>query len=973
MLKAVVKGILGSVFSRNALEKRLQSLAERASKAMSAGDKHSAIDLYKQYLKLDPKEPNALNNLGLCLADLGNLAEAHQAFELAYRLDDSNMLVVVNHARCLVDSKNIKEAIPHLVRAQVTIPQYPYTHAIYAAIQLAVGHADKARKFALRAWLAEFDNLRLANSYMWNSSYADIPEELLAAEHQFWADTCAPIPAPLLALQAEPEQASPRKLRIGYWSPDFRNHSVRYFFRPLLEGHDRSRTETILYHDFHASDAQTEEIKLHCDAFHKVFGKGDEELYRFILSHNLDVLVELAGHTSHNRLPLLQGRLAKLQITALGYPATTGLNTLDAKLSDPFIQSADDAKFYSEKPMVLPQSFWCFNPFEDVALPLNPPVVEQGYITFGCVGNIGKINRKIVDCWAAILRRVPKSRLLLRAVNFVDKAAMDAVDEDLVAAGIKRNRFVLVGPAIDAEFFKSYNEIDIVLDTHPFNGGTTTCFAVYMGVPVVSWSGASLISRMGRSILSNVGAADLVVHGAEGYINKAVSLSQDVTYLKDFRKTSRQKMAESGLGDGVKFAHDFEEACIDFLKKKTENTPGYEAKIAPLPAEEIIRRAATVLGYGRKEAAARIVKYCIRHYPNFAGAHILSTEDMTQEGKFSEAADYLLDALPGFEGADHTAALINIVRFLILADELPRAEKIVESLAHADVVESNERLQCRLYRALLTPSILSTTRTYNRSPACAIKCIIPCDDTDAFDGLVEKIKERCTVPEGVVVSYIRAGEANRIHVYNEVLSNAAADISIFWQKCIEINNANLIEDVVEVLDHCDMAGFSGAKRWSQLDWAFDDFSQRAGGYTVPSYEKPGYLEIQIAGEGSQGLETGMCLLDGAFIAVRTAKVRTVPFDADLVGAGSLLEQAWSYEAQRAGCRLAVHRNLGIHVNLDVGLDNRYLASARTRIVEKMNFDVFSDVNQNRSVISCPCSGPDKSFAAMNNYFSDAML
>jgi len=466
----------------------------------------------------------AMNNLACSLIDIGDDNAALVLAEKAFLIDDSKLPIVVNYAKALVGKQRIYEGMEFLRQAQAYAPDFPNVNTVYASMALIQGDASTARKYSLNGWLASFDSLRLANSYLFNAAYDDIDESRLAAEHRFWAETLLPH-----SFSSEKTQddhptlpAKGNKIRIGYWSPDFRNHSVRYFALPLLENHDRDNFEVIAYHDSPYHDEQTDAIKACCDHFVPVSEIPDVRLVSLMRSHQLDILVELAGHTSANRLNLLRERLATRQLTGLGYPPTTGLSSIDGKLLDIHIANDDSPHYFTEVPLVLDHSFWCFDPKEPSEIATDPPVVKNGFITFGCVGNIAKITQRMLDCWARILERVQGSRLLIRSFSLLDAAAADAIAERFVRVGIDLGRVDFHGPAGGAEFFNSYNSIDIILDTYPFNGGTTTCFATYMGVPVLSMAGKSLLSRMGMSVLSNLGLTDWLVADYEEYVEKAV-------------------------------------------------------------------------------------------------------------------------------------------------------------------------------------------------------------------------------------------------------------------------------------------------------------------------------------------------------------------------------------------------------------------------------------------------------------------
>ena len=971
LLKIIQRWLKSRDIDSQSLKKNKSAILSEASKLMAQGQTREAIDEYKKYLDIDPFNVTALNDLGVCLANIGNMQEAHRIFELAYSMDDSYVPAIVNHAKFLVDQKKSVEALPYLESARALDPKFSHVDAVYASLCLSnLGDVAGARYFQLQAWMANFENLRLANCYLFYCAYDDIEERLLAAEHRFWAETIRPADQQYAVEYFSKKKSE--KVRIGYWSPDFRNHSVRYFFRPLQKNHDREKFEIIVYHDSPFFDEQTECIQQAGDAFHSVFELTNNDLVDLIKSHQLDILVELAGHTSNNRIDLLKERLAKVQITALGYPPTTGLGSVDAKLLDRHLMTDDAAHYYSEMPLVLPTSFWCFDPMEEdpAAIASDPPMVRNGYVTFGCVGNIAKINVRLLACWREILLHVPSSRLLIRSINFDDVAAEPTLRTRFQAAGLPMERVDLHKAEGGRAYFESYNDIDIVLDTTPFNGGTTTCFAVYMGVPVVSWAGQSLISRMGLSVMSNMGAPELVATDADTYIRQSVRLSQDVAYLRRFRQEARQRMRQTGLGNGQIFAGEFEQACVELLDQKAAGGADYVSQIDVLPAEEIVRRAYGVLSYGQEDAARRILAYCFRHYPDCGSAHILFTSTMVGEQRFEQAAAYLLERLSCFSDEDRCAALVHVARSQILAGIPEQACHTVERLAGFVPHNGFDQCQVRLYQAWSAEPSLTAAPVVAPWPATGrLHCLIPCDDLVRFDAMREQMQALCLPVPGWNTTYERCDEHQRVAAYRAIRDRSDIDIVLLVQKNIDIHQPAFFQEIVTTLQNHDVVGYAGATRWAMLDWISDAFEHKAGGFMTTSSEKPGFVELSLLGGGLARVQGGMAVLDGGLLAINRVALSLADCDADLQGAETLLEQAWSHAIQCAGGKLAVHRGLGVMVQ-QAPLDRRYWAAVRTEIAECHSFDLFTRQRSDLAFVSIPASGTAQAVAILDRYFQE---
>lgn len=972
MLLKIIKNWFEKSSKKPLLPKQEQTdLFTKASDLNKQGRSREAIAEYKKYLKHNPTDAVAINDLGVCFANIGDLQEAHRLFELAYLLDDSQTPAIANHAKLLADQKRGDESYAFLKKARALEPEFRHIDTIYASLCMnGRGTVSRARHFQLRAWGGNFDTLRYANSYLFFSSYDDINESLLAAEHRFWAETLKTDENISAPLSGQPTKG--RKIRIGYWSPDYRVHSVTYFFRPLQENHDRERFEIFVYHDAPSRDEQTECIERVADSFHPVFELTDEDLASLFLSHKLDILVELAGHTSNNRINLLRRHLAPLTITALGYPPTTGLGTINAKLLDRHILTPDYQRYYSEAPLVLPSSFWCFDPMEaqPAMLAFEPPAIRNGYVTFASVGNIAKINNRIMKCWAEILRRIPRSRLLIRSINFDDPTAESNLRDRLDSVGVPVSRVDFRRSEGGKAFFESYNDIDIILDTYPFNGGTTTCFAVYMGVPVVTWAGASLISRMGLSIMTNLDAADLAAHDADTYIRKAVTLSQDIDRLKRFKRESRELMRRTGLGNGEIFAREFEQACVDMLSQVSAGVVPEPSRIDVLPADEIVRRAYDVLTNGQMDAAQRILKHCLHYYPNCGSAHILYSNTITGDDRFRKAAEYLTQRLESFDDEDRCGALMSVARNLILAGLSPQAAEAVAKLKTFNPASALDQAQIRLYQRHFfgVSPVSASLSNLQKDGRGRIHCIIPCDDLLRFHEMHSRINQICIPSPDWNITFQRCEEARRVAAYEAAAADSGIDILVLLQKNIDVCHPGFFLEIVKNLRECDMLGYVGATRWVKLDWIADGFEYKSGGFLSQSSEREKFIEIFLFGPSFSQFQGDMQVLTGEFIALRRNKFSLASLNKNWEGAEYMIEQVWSNDFFQAGGKLGVHRGLGLLRREDIELDRRYWGAVRLEIAENCGFELFEEKRADLTMVSLPAPTIKDALKALERYF-----
>lgn len=950
------------------------------------GDLHAAMLIYRECLEYDKSNVNVLNTLGACLWDVGNELEALSCFELAYSLDDSHIPAVTNYAKVLIDKKRTREAVDLLEHAVVCWPEFSNIYTLYASVLFARGEAQRAKDFYLRGWLGNFDSLRMANGYFFPLSYVEEDQRVLAAEHRFWAETMRPINlederskqsnesgkdfTPVVSF---PESIKGRRIRIGYWSPDLRDHSVRYFFRPMLEGHDRDRFEIFLYHDSFITDAQTSLMRDRADHFHDVYLLNDVQIFELIRSHQLDIIVEMAGHTSANRLTLFgENRFATLQVTGVGYPPTTGLSSIDAKLLDRFIAADGVDDFYAENPMILPSTFWCFDPLEeeDSVVAEYPPFDRNGYITFACVGNISKISDRMLAHWVEIMRRLPTSRLLIRSISFADPTSKAALFDWFERSGLDMSRVDIRGAEGGAAFFQSYNDIDIVLDTYPFNGGTTTCFATYMGVPVVSLVGDAVVGRMGLSIMANLGAEQWIAEDDEQYVEKAVNLAADRSFLRRFKLEARTKYKASPLGNGRLFMAEFESACESFLLKKLAGIPAHKTSVPALPSQELMRRAYSVANSGNLDAAQRILNHCLAVYPHHGGAHTYVAQQMAASGLRSDAIKYLNDRIIRFEECDQVSAIISVIRWLLLDGDFAQAAKW---LAQAQAMQTHDRFdsaQLGLYKTCLSVASDKTTLCIDHQGSDTsgrITVVIPCEDENYFDAMSTRMREKCLVPDGWSVTYVRCDQPTRGRTYKNLLKNNGVDVLLIMQRVVEVVSPTFYLRLLDSLDSHDVVSVAGANRWVRSHWRGDKFEFKSAGFFVESSEQSGFLELQCLGVGKGLLVGGQSILDGVLLAVRVASVSIFDFDDELGAAGWALEEDWTHAVGRAGARLAVHRNLGVLLRSVSQVDRSQLYPGLLRLQEKYKFPLFSDDREDGMVLSLPLEDVSVGLTIMDKF------
>jgi protein O-GlcNAc transferase len=348
-----------------------------------------------------------------------------------------------------------------------------------------------------------------------------------------------------------------RRLRIGYVSPDFRNHVLAVFLLPLLESHDRQQFEIFCYSNVAAPDFVTARLQPLANAWRDIRALSDEQIAALIRRDEIDILIDLTVHGDSNRLLVFARKPAPVQVTWLGYPGTTGLATIDYRLTDPYLDPPGHFDtYYSEQSFRLTDTFWCYSSIAHTPVS-DLPALHNGYITFGSLNNLFKVNPGVLSLWARALQGVERSRLIMRAP---EGSSRQWVLDTLKLGGISADRIDFVGRQPRGRYLETYHRIDIALDTFPYNGHTTTLDALWMGLPVVTLIGQTVVGRAGYSQLTNLGVPELIAQSLEEYVHIATTLASDLDRLHRLRSTLRPQIERSPLMDSSRFTRNLEAA-----------------------------------------------------------------------------------------------------------------------------------------------------------------------------------------------------------------------------------------------------------------------------------------------------------------------------------------------------------------------------------------------------------------------------
>lgn len=549
------------------------------------GRSSEAIDRYRQALAQRPGYVDALINLGNVQADIGEFTEALGSYGAALDARPDSV-VALNNTACLMRTLGrVDDAEAALHRALKLDPGNATLHDTLGNVYKDAGDLDAAivsfRK-ALEldaAAAATHSNLAYALSFQspeagpileecrrWNARFADsLPAATLsdpAQSESAQLGSAPPRAAPSRAGDAgnvrdAGDAESNRRLRIGYVSPDFRVHCQSLFTIPLLSRHDHAGFEVFCYASVKRPDSHTRRIADYADTWRDVRALDDDALCRLIREDRIDILVDLTMHMAGGRPLLFARKPAPVQIAWLAYPGTTGISAMDYRLSDPRLDPDGFDAHYSEHTLRLPDSFWCYDPLTE-PLDIGPlPALERGHLTLGCLNNPCKLTNHTLRLWSAVMHALPAARLLLMAPpgRHRDRLSQRLSEHGIAAARVDFRAFQPRG-----DYLRTYRDIDLGLDTFPYNGHTTSLDSLWMGVPVVSRVGRTCVGRGGLSQLFQLNLLELAAESDAAFVRTATSLGNDLVRLAALRSELRERMQRSALMDASRFARNIETA-----------------------------------------------------------------------------------------------------------------------------------------------------------------------------------------------------------------------------------------------------------------------------------------------------------------------------------------------------------------------------------------------------------------------------
>ena len=484
----------------------------------------SAIDNFEKALAISPNDVQCLFCLGNALNSIGRFEDAIVCYDKALSFKPLDHLILMNRGNSLKDLHRFDDALVSYKEALNANPKYFYAHSNILFFMNYVDHFSVDHRIQEARRFGENVSKFAKKFTTWNTSHCR------------------------------------HALRVGFVSPDFRNHPVGYFLEGVLSKIDAAKLECYAYSTNPLEDDLTERLKQNFKHWKSLFNAEDFQAASIIHADQINILIDLSGHTAGGRLPIFACKPAPIQISWLGYFATTGLKEMDYILGDPFVTPTCESHHFSEKIKQLPDAYLCFTAPEYIVEVGDLPAIKNGFVTFGSFNNFAKINDEVISLWAEVLQAVPGSRLVFKARQLKNSAIVSQTRDLFASFGIEPRRLSFEIETSRVEYFRSYNKIDIMLDPFPYPGGTISAESLWMGVPVLTRKGNRFISHNGETIAHNSGQSNWIAKDKADYVAKAIHFSADLCALARLRSGLRAQVLASPLFDANRFARNFETA-----------------------------------------------------------------------------------------------------------------------------------------------------------------------------------------------------------------------------------------------------------------------------------------------------------------------------------------------------------------------------------------------------------------------------
>jgi len=533
---------------------------------MAQGKPTQAIPCYQKALAIKPDFPEALGSLGTALMVQGKLTEAVTHYEQALAIKPDFPEALCDLGNALMGQGKLTEAAARYKQALAIKPDNIEALCNLGATLMVQGELTEAQAYYDRAIAIKPDFATAHSNRLLNMQYMPMvtPRELFNA-HKHYAQ-CIEAPLKSLWPKYQNKADAHRRLKVGYVSADFKNHPVAYFIEPILAGHDKAVIEVYCYYNNRRRDSYTDQIMRHADHWLDCAEMSDEQLAERIRVDSIDILVDLSGHTAGNRLSVFARKPAPVQVTWIGYAGTTGLSAMDYRITDACMDPPGmTEKYHSEALIRLPGSNAPYRPEPHCPQVNALPALTSGEFVFASLNNLVKINQTVVNLWSQILAALPHARLMLG--NVTDDIIKRRVLDLFAQAGVDAQRLILKPRMSLLDYLALHHQIDMALDTFPYNGGTTSMHSLWMGVPVLTLAGEHTISRVGVAALTGAGLDKFITHSEQEYLQRAVQIAQELPSLNQTRQLLRERMGGGTVSDPAKITRHLEAAYRDVWRQ----------------------------------------------------------------------------------------------------------------------------------------------------------------------------------------------------------------------------------------------------------------------------------------------------------------------------------------------------------------------------------------------------------------------
>lgn len=540
-----------------------ENLGARGMSLFAQKNYGEAVECFRASLRLDPANPHMWSNFSATLNELGRSEDSIGAAREAIRLKP-DLLEAWNNLGAVLDRAGRPlEAIAAYEKAIALRPTSDLWSNLGNAYK-AAGQAAQAIACYRQAVQMRPDNWRAWSNMLFVMNYsAELPLAEIAAAHRQFGQVIGQAERPV------PAASRKRRLRLGFVSADFYHHPVGRLLLPVLEAARSQRFEWFAYLNNSVRDSLTERLCARLDGVRWITGASDEAFAAQVAADGIDILIDLSGHTAGNRLPAFARRLAPVQVGWLGYAFTTGVPAMDFILADAAVLPPEDETFYGEQVVRLPDFYLLAGEPDTTMAAAPPPMLRQGYPTFGSFNNPAKISPAVFALWGRLLRELPEARLLFKNKSFADANFCRHVTALMATQGIAANRLSFEGQSWGDAYFESFSRVDVALDPFPFPGLMTSLDTLWMGVPVVGLrERAGILGRHGARLLELIGHGDWVATDADAYLARARALVADVTALAEIRAGLRERLRRSPVMAADQFVAGFEAALLNMAASR---------------------------------------------------------------------------------------------------------------------------------------------------------------------------------------------------------------------------------------------------------------------------------------------------------------------------------------------------------------------------------------------------------------------